>query len=334
MNSRAIKKLVFSGSKKYEPNTFIGGAGEEYTTAMELATVMDIPYVAIKNFRVDANNNISCRIDRDYNITTNAFSKYLGANHKFERYYIDVDGLLKETHKRTFAQNPKLKMLLPGLEIWGSQSIGHTYDGPLILYAKNLTNVKDGSTIGDGYFAHDWRNGADRVYIPNYNPPYENTNQWYNFQQNNAPGRKNVAYVSASFFNHPNTVSARTKSGVKLDARIVTNFDCPNAVEDLSVATVTANTVQVDFTTPAPSTNPIDFYEVWLEELGVNDPEYRYFPRTEITASGETITGLKPNTNYALRLATVDTLYNGSGVHSDENMRRFSNQVIFQTLPL
>lgn len=477
--SSKIKRGIWEGLGELEaPNTFIGGAGEEYTTAMELATAMDIPYVAIKNFRIDANYNISCRIDRDYNITTNAFSKYGDANRKFERYFIDADGLLKSTTFRSFAENPNLKMLLPGLEIWGSQTIGFTGNGPVLLYAPQVIDTNQEA----GMFAHNWRNGADRVYIPNFNPPYEDTQIWLNYQLNNATGRKNVAYVNASFFNHPNTIEKRTKSGIKLDARIVTNFDCPNPVEDLTVSvntydgliktspngwdaeataeemfigdtevsmeafelsttrgiglnavestgintfdyfvnlhrnnaiavregenfitnittysvgdiisihrngtiityrkngvtfhtsTIPAPTtgmyvramastngatiynaklgttpitwknlvnfqnsvadVTLNFTTPAPSTNPIDFYEVWLEELGVNDPEYRYFPHSEITASGHIIRGLKANTNYVIRLATVDTLYNGSGVHSDPNMRRFSNQVIFQT---
>lgn len=72
MNSRAIKKLVFSGSKKYEPNTFIGGVASTITSASEIANILEIPVFNIKAFSV-VDNDIQFHVKNDYAIPGSAF---------------------------------------------------------------------------------------------------------------------------------------------------------------------------------------------------------------------------------------------------------------------
>lgn len=100
----------------------------------------------------------------------------------------------------------------------------------------------------------------------------------------------------------------------------VTNTTAPSAVSDLSTSGITTTTVTLNFTTPS-SANAIDFYEVLLMN---NDATYpRWILWSEITASGQNVTGLTSGVNYSIRIRTADIYWN----ISDR-----SNEVTFTTL--
>src|SRR5690554_5929037 len=123
-------------------------------------------------------------------------------------------------------------------------------------------------------------------------------------------------------------VEIQTKSGVKADVRIVDDFTVPTAITDLAIVEKSATTVKLSFT-PATGVNGVDFYEVWLEELNNFLPENRFFPQVqELTGSGQMVIDLKPDTDYTMRLATVDMKYNGTGLSKTP---AFSNELIFKT---
>lgn len=84
--------------------------------------------------------------------------------------------------------------------------------------------------------------------------------------------------------------------------RYVTNFTPPNAVTNLSAGTITSTTIQLNFTPPTGNTNAIDYYEIY-----VNDTY-----KSNITASGQTISGLTTNTNYNIKIIARDIFYNPS----------------------
>lgn len=113
------------------------------------------------------------------------------------------------------------------------------------------------------------------------------------------------------------------------ELRVVDNLSAPNPVMDLFI-TASTTSATFNFTPPPASFNSIDYYEVWIEEVGVYDPFTRFFPhKKNIEISGETINDLKPNTTYRAKLATCDVLLNGSGMSDNAS---FSNQITFTTL--
>jgi len=90
----------------------------------------------------------------------------------------------------------------------------------------------------------------------------------------------------------------------------------PNAITDLSVSDIFSEGFRLIFTTPN-SLNNLDFYEVWLENIDLGEWETervkgRYNIYQEITASGDFVTGLQPNTNYRVWVYACDEYWNRS----------------------
>src|SRR5690625_2367064 len=76
--------------RDYEPNTFIGRAGEVLTDKSVLADKYNgISVQNIKNFHIDSNMNVSCHINKNYSIKRDAFrdTAINGIT-----YYIDIGG--------------------------------------------------------------------------------------------------------------------------------------------------------------------------------------------------------------------------------------------------
>ena len=81
----------------------------------------------------------------------------------------------------------------------------------------------------------------------------------------------------------------------------IRNFTAPNPITDLSVGTIGATTIQVNFTAPTGSTNTIDFYEAYANGVYKNQ-----------IVSGGNITGLTTGTSYEIEVIPRDIYYNGS----------------------
>ncbi len=87
----------------------------------------------------------------------------------------------------------------------------------------------------------------------------------------------------------------------------IKNTTAPNPVTTLSAGTIYNTAIQLNFTPPTGSTNAIDYYEVYVNGI---------FEKN-ITASGQFITGLTPNTSYNITLKAVDIFYNKSVVSNN-----------------
>jgi hypothetical protein len=96
----------------------------------------------------------------------------------------------------------------------------------------------------------------------------------------------------------------------------ILNSNAPSPVLDLTASSITSSGCNLDFTTPS-SANALDFYEVWVEniDLPITDPNRRLqqlqFDR-EVTASGQTISGLLSGTNYKIFIVACDVYWNRS----------------------
>lgn len=312
-------------SRPFPPyNSFFGGSGVDYPTALAFSTAMNLPPEAIQRFTLDEQNNILCRIDRNYILNSSALSNYAGAGKTLRNFIIDLDGNLTGAQTRAITSQPNLKMLLPGLLVWGYQFNGQNPPGPNLVYIPNCTT-------GTQYVFHDWKNGLNRLYAP----VLDNTTgftqflQYYN--QNLNANKKHVLYLNNAIATHPRVLDAVSRGAT---LRIVTNFDLPNKVTDLVVLKVGAKHVQLGFTTPsAVGLNPIDFYEIWREEVNRFDIEDRYLPSDEeITAPNQFVKNFKKGTKYRLQLYTCDTMYNGSGMAQDPDDRAESDVIYFETL--
>lgn len=91
------KKMFFGGSKKYEPNTFIGGVAlTSVTSASDYSVKSGLSINHIKGFKITG-NDVSFRIDVDYQLEKDAFY-----NDNDITYINDVEGKIKELNSGCF----------------------------------------------------------------------------------------------------------------------------------------------------------------------------------------------------------------------------------------
>ena len=261
-------------------------------------------------------------------------------------YFIDVDGHNTITSGRnSFDSNRKLRYVkLEGvITLTGFQEI--TWKPARVLEFPNALFIANFNTI----LFDNWRSGLDYIYLPKL----EVGDPSYAMYFNNWCIRSNENMKKQAYF-HPDWETANGGSRhASIDymiskqsntsIRYVTNFDKPNAVNDLTFENVTGKNVTLNFTPPTINTNENDFYEVWLDD-GTNNIIQKYFNIGEVQGPGETIqirtaqagdasveaevnggintSGLLRNTTYKIKLKTVDYLYNKSG---------FSNEITITT---
>lgn len=269
---QTLKKFYF-GKSKSKPNTFIGGVGDVITNASQVASSLGLTANRVRGF-VKKGNNIEFEvIGGTYNMQHRFIS---GSN---ITYFIDKDGLVT-SFGQSFSQCLNLERLeFPKCTyIYGGDSGGWLFTTcPKLKYVYIPLCINFGQTVGE-----------DKVFRPGYP-------------------------LSAKFYIPASLQSANsgnpdgdliTGIGNGIIVRYVTNSNKPNAVTDLSTGAIYNTAIQLNFTHPTGSTNAIDFYEVYL-----NNSPISY---AEITASGQFITGLTPNTNYNIKVIAVDVFYNKS----------------------
>lgn len=307
----------------YPPNIFIGGLGSYVTTKEQmLSYISNYKLNFIKNFKV-VDNNISFYASQKFNFKNYAFNLWSGVTvfpgGNIITYFIDLDNKLANISFFCFFQQSNLKFVYANGIVQGGDRGLSALDLRLFYYPNFISSTHSRFV----------RNNSNlrRIYIPNCTSLF---NSGYTEQFN---GCSNVikAVVNPVLL---------TNNGGNMDGDLqylvdnfgtevvgVTDFTPPSSITDLSV-TPSTTTATVTFTPPA-SANAIDFYEVWLEEVGNETPEQKYLPNNqELTASGQTITGLTSGKTYKLRLATCDVFYNGSGMSETP---AFSNEIIFTT---
>lgn len=293
----------FIGRKRFfEPNTFIGGAGAQMTTASAFAFIMGISESIIKNYLVDANGNISCYISQSYAFRADAFNNLATGNVgnwyitygdiSSVTYYIDIDGKANSFEDQSFLFQSNFKYgYFPnnGLLISSNQSFRlNKNTGYLLIYL---------GKIGGDYIGSSSFNNGNFTQIP-----YTNTEIFVPefFETNNSGGVD--ADLSGEVIPNGGDV-------VFIGS---TDYETQLPPTGLIVSSITTTTATISFTPPV-STNGILKYEVW-----VNGAFHDW-----ITSSGDTIIGLESGTINLVKLKCADIYY---------NLSVFSNEITITTL--
>ncbi|MEM4935383.1 MAG: fibronectin type III domain-containing protein [Thermoplasmata archaeon] len=301
----------------YKPNTFFGGVGNTITNPEMMAAKMSgINAGYIKSFAIDENNNISFYVNKNWALSDKAFEENK-----------DLTYIISANNKLT--------------------NIGYTLSGGNDVNLFNASNCEWALSYNITFIGRQaiQRSGLKKMYYPkctglgnNGFGALSNFKAYFPELTQMGTGLTSftASYASSKAYFNP---YLRTSNNGGINAEIqefitkggtvvwTDSLVPPSSITDLSV-TPSTTTATVTFTPPA-STNAIDFYEVWLEEVGSFNPVHRFTPRDqELTASGQTITGLTSGKTYKLRLATCDVFYNGSGMSETP---AFSNEIIFTT---
>ena len=267
-----------------EPNTFIGGVASVINTPALLASKLQnypsgtsFSEFNIANFTI-VGNDIKCYIGVDYQIKTIAF------------------------------RNTQITASSP--TYWQDYSLRCKFIGDSAFYSSRNTGLfyfPAVLTIGASQFYHENYGDADvadrNMYFPNCtnigNPTVADTQMF-------GLGNITQKYYANTFLqtNNAGGVDATLAYGIANDNLVVTyilNQTAPNPITDLSVGTVGATTIQVNFTAPTGNTNTIDFYEAYANGIYKNK-----------IVSGGNITGLTTGTSYEIEVIPRDIYYNGS----------------------
>lgn len=266
-------------------NVFIGGAASVITNETQLAAKLAnypsgtaFSVANIYNFTI-VGDDIECYIGVDYQIVPAAFRN-----------------TQITTSSPTYFRDYGLKCkLLKSSAFYSSRRTG-LFDFPAVL------------TIEASQFYHENYGDADvadRIYYfpncTNIGSPTVADTQMFGF------GNITQKYYANTFLqtNNAGGVDATLAYGIANDTLQVVwilNQTAPSAITNLTIGTITATTLQLNFTAPS-SLNTIDFYEVWLNGKRTDKT---------VTASGQNITGLTTATLYNVQLKAVDIYYNKS----------------------
>lgn len=271
-------------------NTYIGGISASVGTAALLATKLGISVGAISNFTV-VGADIKCKITGSYVIPAAAFLGDTSIN-----YYLDNDNLITNVLTNAFFNCTKLKYL----ELKGIVTLTGTgqFEGSCknVLSLPNCTSLPNLCHITTSGYVYiplvtslgTTAGGGDQQVF--FNTPSGTTVYFNSYLATNNAGSPDgdVAYITAV-------------SGV---VKYVSSYVAPVSVTTLAVGNVYSTAIQLNFTHPTGSTNAIDFYEIFA-----NDVYNR-----KITGSGFYATGLTPSTAYNLVVYSVDIYGNKSVV--------------------
>ena len=274
MKSR--KKPFFDG--RSEPNTFIGAVGASISTATLLAAKLSIQRYHIKNFQIDANNNISCYIGRNY--TMNGQAWY---NNNTITYYLDLAGkctvLNNQAFHNTTNGSPQQDVVFPnltgltGTRVFAGGGAG-TRNKMGIICAPKLEPIGTAGTTSDNHFS--WCDYFRNVYVESGNTV------------------NNLGGVDAD-------ISSAISSNIGTWINYSDNYDAPAKVTGIQVTAITETSIDViwdDMT----HVNTIDYYLVLANGNIVGRPNTTFFQ----------ITGLVKDTAYEIKILAIDSMGNNS----------------------
>lgn len=272
MGFNATQFFEYGRKRGNAPNTFIGGIGS-VTNTKEL--------LAFKLEKAPSGGSMVNNI-KSFSVIDGNISCYIDTDYQLTTYaswsgltsYVDLGNRLKRLPK-PMGPIPLCTLLyFPAVTYIGGW--GGNYDqftgAQGVFYIPNCTSLGD-TALNDNVFRY-----GNAKFSAIYVHPSLATN--------------NAGLPDGDMNNINATV-------VK---RYVTNFTAPNPITNLSIGNVYASALQLNFTAPTGNTNAIDFYECYANGVYKNT----------ITASGEYITGLTPNTPYTIELKPVDIFYNKS----------------------
>ncbi len=272
-------------------NTFIGGVATSIPTKAALATKLGILEGDISYFAV-VGSDIEATIDVDYVILGSTFADDVDiTDYKDTGKVTSVDGFAF-SHLSSQGTSKLKNIVLPNATF---------VDRYAFSYLNAIEKIELNSLItlnGDNHF----KNSGAKIYIPSIVSIGNNTT--YSTIFDNTTARKTTVYLPPSFATvngggeEPDIASARSQGAT---INYIQNQTAPNQITDLSVNTVFATALQLNFTAPIGSINAIGHYQVYANGF------YKGF----ITPGGY-VTGLKPATDYSIEVKPVDIYYNKS----------------------
>lgn len=302
-----------------EPNLFIGGLSATITDEADLATYLSCSESDISSFSI-IGDDLEAHISVEYSVNDSAFLN-LGIT-----YFKDTENCT-ETKKNAFKSTvtKKLKKFsglnvetLGGVAFYTSSN----YGGLKVVHLPNCTNIKY-----EGATSFPYNSNITRLYAPeatSWGTTVGNNNLFpYNPVNINLYAEPTMETINGGGV-EGDIAFMDTKSGTTVT--YVSDYTAPSSITNLSASSITATTVDLDFTAPS-STNALDFYEVWIYDDSTQI--YKHFPYAEITASGDTVTGLTSGTTYTIKLAACDIYMNGSGLNASP---AWSNEIEVTTL--
>lgn len=302
------------------PNTFLKGTGA-VDTAAELAAKLGLVEADILNFTVDGSYNIKCRIETVYTFIYQAFYRYSAVGNT-TTYFIDLEGYCSATTgftDQTFNfQTVPIAMVFPNIKRITSSMFANA--SVPYYYLPDATQVNT--------LAFDKNYSLKRIYIPSCTSLGGTTGNGNAFRLDSAV--VNVYVNSTLMTNNGGGKDgdlAYLESTYGTTITEVTDTTPPGNITNLSASSITATTVDLDFTAPS-STNTLDFYEVWIDD-GSSNPIQLYYPFDEISATGDTLSGLVSGTTYKIKIAACDEFWNGSGLSTTP---AWSNEIEITTL--
>lgn len=304
---QSLKTYYFAKSKG-EVNTFIGGIASVVTSASILATFMAIPVARIKKFRV-VGSDVQCRItggSYTLTITNNSSNTALRS---LITYYQDNDGLVTNISGSCFQSTTKLaRVYLPGVITVGPTGTSVFQDVNVVGCIFEMPNC---ISIPNSFFGNYSVTTAKVTVLSRCITI--GTTELNNSIFTTATARSMKLYVPiAKQTSNSGGVEgdvAACAAGVGASVVYVPNYTVPNPVTNLSVGTIAATTIQLNFTPPT-STNTLDFYEVYVNDVY----------KQRVTASGQNVTALTSATNYKIKIVAVDIYYNKSLVSNQINV--------------
>lgn len=226
--------LLHKNNTSQEPNTFIGGIGSMVTSASDLASKTSLSVGDISLFNVDANNNVSCKIDINYTINNSPFGGLV-------TYYIDLNGRCTSIGDSALKSLVNKVVVLPSLTSCTTQGFAGGGSGTRANYDIISLPILNpiGSTVGY-----------------NMNFQYSNITNLY---VNNANATNNGGSPDGDLTDVNATIANLNYS---------TNTTSPDAIDDLSVSDYGGASIHVEWTAPT-STNAVDFYLVFVNNAYV-----------------------------------------------------------------
>lgn len=320
------------------PNLYIGGIGTGYTNPVELATRFNISEENILNYNIDANNNVSCYITAPFATVSSAFNSNTDLT-----YWVLTDPDLQTNYgQSTFFACTNMTTFV------GAEEVTATLGGYFMRqnYVKDLNFPKTTLYSTSVSITQQYTNrlrlpkfkmrqnlgifyNLERLYIPSIeltDPTTANTGKVTGLN-NNVTIYVNDMHLTTNFGSLDATLQWLVDNRSATIVGIENNYR-PFYVQDLSASGFTEDGCVLTFTEPY-SQNAVDFYEVYVENLDLDEwhkdrVEGRYNVNQEISGSGAVITGLTSGTTYGIRVVTCDEYWNRSG---------FSNEVQVTILP-
>jgi len=282
-----VNSYIFTPPITY--NTYIGGISSSVSSATLLASKLGISVGAISNFAI-VGSDIKCKITGSYVIPNGAFL----ANTAITSY-IDTDGLVTDIGVEAFKDVTLLKEIdfkgiisLTGTAVFRTSSI-------------NKVSLENCTTLGNSSFSSS--GNIKLIYIPRCTSLGSSVGDNLVFNVVTNEWNASTVYVPIAL----QTVNSGSPDGDLTffiskngTVRYVSSFASPNQITDLTVNPYNTS-LQLNFTIPS-STNPIDYYQVFL-----NGSFYQ-----NIATTGKYVTGLPASTSYAVSVYAVDTSYNRS----------------------